>query len=260
MTAITDLKDQAGDFLGSEDFKKIMPYLLSGGAGAAVGGVMSGRRRKENGEGRVGYMGRILRNALMAGGLAGGSHYLLGKGLDKTLGSIDGQHVRTGKGEDSGPLASTVKNVSFSPLTAAAAGGAGLVMTHGNELIGAGNAGKASNLKALAKQLKGMDVDVLKSKNVNEIADLVPDHLEDTRRAAGLASSKIGPGQEFLKSIPGLTPEKAEKLKGYLSTIGRKGMSTFGQSHTRRAGRGALGLAAAGVPALAGAFMTDHET
>ena len=70
------LKGQASDFLQSDQFKTLAPYLISGGAGAVLGGLMTGRRRKRQGEGRLGHLGRVLRNALLAGGLAGGGHYL----------------------------------------------------------------------------------------------------------------------------------------------------------------------------------------
>jgi len=261
MTTITDLKDSASDFVGSDDFKKILPYLISGGASAAVGGLLSGRRRKKSGEGRLGYLGRILRNATIAGALGAGGHYLLGKGLDKTIGAIDAEQGLSGEGGDAGPLATTLKNIAFSPVTAAGAGGAALVATDKNGIIGAGRADRASKLSSLVKQLserghKGLDADVLRSKTPAEIAQLVPDELEATRRAAGLPSSKLG--NSFVGKLPGLGVEKAEKLKGFISAQGRTGLlSTFGQSHPRRAGRGAIGLAAAGIPALAGAFLTD---
>ena len=117
----TNLRDQAASYLNSDAFKSLVPYLMSGGVGAIAGGAMSGRRRADSGESRVGYLGRILRNALIAGGLAGGAHYLGAKGLEKTVGNMsDSSTVLSGTPNDEGPLSTTVKNVAFSRRRASA--------------------------------------------------------------------------------------------------------------------------------------------
>tara|TARA_R110002110_G_scaffold49550_5_gene147131 strand:- start:5195 stop:5953 length:759 start_codon:yes stop_codon:yes gene_type:complete len=248
LDTVSDLKDQAGDYLGSDDFKKLMPYLLSGGAAATVGGLLSGRRRKEKDEGRVGYLGRILRNALVAGGLASGSHYLINKGVESTIGSMDTDKMKTGGGEDTGPLATGVKNIAFSPLTAAGAGVAGLAITGRNSLLGDGRVDREKALKALAKRMPlaaDQSAAILKNRSAHYIGANVPAALDETRRAAGLASDK-------LKGAKGTSA-----WKGRLSHAGRRGLSTFGQTWPRRTVRGGVGLVAAGLPALLGAFLTN---
>lgn len=235
-----DLTGKAQDYMNSDSFKKILPYLISGGTGAVVGGALSGRRRKNSGEGRLRYLARILGNATMAGGLAAGGHYLLGKGIEKTKGSVDSDSPITGAEQDTGPLASTTKNILFSPATAAGAGALGLGLTDKLPGIGAGRKGQADALDALIKRMpNSQDASVLRTMKSPEISNLkVPGNLQHLRQRAGLPS---GNG-----------------IKGLMSTLGRKGLlSTLGQTYPQRAGRGALGLAAAGIPALLGAYLTD---
>lgn len=248
---LNSLKDQAGDYLQSDDFKKLMPYLLSGGGAALAGGALTGRRKKEKGEGRMGYLGRILRNALITGGLGAGAHYLVNKGLDKTVGGIaDEANAAADAAPKSGPLETTVRNVAFSPLTAVGSGALGLGLTRGRKSIGAGDTEKSlkgfvSSLQKAYGKKNAPSIDWLRDATAKEIGDLgnVDEHR---RRLAGLPSDLTRGGER-------------SKLKGLLSTAGRKGLSTFGQTHGRRAGRGAIGLAAAGIPLLLGATLTSEE-
>ena len=266
------LKEQATNYLQSEEFKKLIPYLMSGGAGALAGGVLTGRRREERGEGRMGYLGRILRNALITGGLAGGAHYMLGQGAEKTVGNLqDSSKALTGTPGDEGPAATAAKNILFSPVTAAAAGAGALALTHDNAVMGAGN--KDDFRKRLSKELGGSrDAAWLRTATPKELADAVAklkdptaiESAERLRRAAGLASSRIEPGGHgignLLQAIPGVSDEAAAATKGALSTIGRKGLGTFGQNWPRRTGRGALALTAASIPAIIGSLITSDSS
>lgn len=258
------LQDQARDYLQSEDFKKLVPYLLSGGVGALAGGALTGRRREAKGEGRLGYLGRILKNALITGGLAGGAHYLVGKGVDKTVGNLaDSSKALTGTPNDEGPMATTVKNVAFSPLTAAGAGAGALALTHNNAAIGAGD--KSDYLTRFSNEIGGKDKSWLRtatpSEVAAEVAKLAPEAqpvAERLRRAAGVPSSSIEAGSlgELIGKIPGAD---APKVKGALSSVARRGLGTFGQNWPRRTGRAALALTAASMPALLGALVTSDS-
>ena len=228
-----DLTSQAQDYLGSDHFKKILPYLISGGTGAVLGGVMSGKRRKRKGEGRLGYLGRILKNAL----LAAGGHALINKGFEKTVGGEDG--LVNAQPED-GPLETSVRNISRSPITAGLAGGGTLLATAGKPRIGVGDTD--SYLKALAKET-GVDANKLRTGTPTDVSRAVGGSAkaDRLRRLAGLVSSgpdesKLYTAGSWLRRVPG---------------------GLLGHSNARLAGRGALGLTAAGIPAILGALMTS---
>ena len=87
------------------------------------------------------------------------------------------------------------------------------------------------------------------------------------RQEAGLASDGIknllpkGMQKTLLGNPKATSYKNTEKVKGLLSMLTRKGpLSTFGQTTGRRVGRGAPGLAAAGIPALAGAFLSNDPS
>lgn len=269
---IQNLKTQAGEFAQSDKLKSLLPYLLSGGAGAVAGGMVTGRQRADKGESRSGYMGRVLRNALAAGGLAAGGHALINKGLDSTVG---GFKAAEGTSRVEGPLETATKNIAFSPLTAAGAGGAALLATHKRPFIGAPS---TDGHLAKFKYHHAVDTDlpVLRASSAREIGDLEraagPGYDAKTRRMAGLSSDVMTDSQRKLldKYLPqklldklspkGLADREAQlrAVKGNLSAVLRKGpMSTFGQSNLSRAGRGSIGLAAASIPALLGAFTPE---
>lgn len=267
---LNGIKNQASDYLQSDDFKSLLPYLMSGGTGALVGGMLTGRRRAESGEGRGAHMRRILLNALMAGGLAGGGHYLLNKGLNSTVGAVDEKHTLSGGDEDPSPLSSAVKNIAFSPLTAAGAGATALAATDGHSFLGAGRQIAEEKLRAISLKT-GTPVDLLKDMAPHEVDTLIEkarlgqlpgskgkmlpaaDISLKSRQLAGLPSAE---GRGSLKFLGGLG-----KYKGGVSNALRRNpiLSTFGQTYPRRAMRGALGLAAAGIPALIGSFLTSDN-
>ena len=229
---MTDIKD----YLGSEDFKSVMPYLLSGGGGALAGAYLSGRRRKDSGETKGSHMLRVLRNSLLAGGLAAGGHALLNKGFNDTVGSVDEINPVSGRPGSDGPLPSTIRNIAFNPLTAGAAGIAGLGLTDKMQFFGANRPKMEQALEALSSKGAGSTA-ALRFADAAEGLRLDNKGLKYLRQTAGIPS---GTG-----------------VRGALSTIGRRGLSTFGQSAPRQVGRGALGLLFAGLPAIAGSFLTE---
>ena len=262
---LSGLKDQVGAFAQSDELKAAIPYLLSGGAGALAGGLVTGRQREEKGEDRSDYLKRILRNALVAGGMASGGHYLLNKGVESTVGSLADENALTGGTEtgEQGPLGSLARDVAFSPLTALGAGAAALKATHNSDLVGHGN--PDAFLRAFMKQTGTTD----SAEHLRHVAS--PEYIESLggddslRQKAGLPSTKMRPGTEFLNKIPQGVLDRipgvegdVSKLKGGLSSLTRKAGRTFGQTHGHRAMRGSIGLAAAGLPALVGALLTDE--
>jgi hypothetical protein len=279
--------DSVKNFTESGELKSLLPYLLSGGAGAALGGMASGRQREEEGEERSSYLSRVLRNALLAGGVAAGGTYLVNKGLGSTVGSI----ANDGGGE--GAATTMAKNIAFSPLTALGAGGTALYATHNMPGIGAKD-GIDDHMADMLAKTKGhfntsggvgeLTEKRLRAMTAGEIGNLEraamsapgSSYSDRSRRLAGLSSDVVDPKrhlkgfmgldmlapQKLLDVLPGTRgisgrDEQLRALKGFLSTASRKHLaSTFGQSGMRRIGRGTLGAVAAGGPALIGALLT----
>lgn len=234
--AMSDISGKAGEVMNSEQFKKLLPYLLTGGAGAAVGGMVTGKRDVRKGESRTSHLGRVLLNALLVGGGAAGATALLSRSKDNLLGSQEEMTQMLNK-DNEGPMAATTRAVAFSPLTAMGAGALGLGATQGSKgFLGAGTHESEAALSALAKKVKLSPAE-LKLKTPEEIAALnLTGSSNKLRQAAGIGS---GTG-----------------ARGVVSNLARRGLSTFGQSWPRRMSRGALGLTAAAIPALLGAALT----
>jgi hypothetical protein len=354
---MTNALDSLKDTLQSDQFKKILPYLLLGGAGAAGGAYMTGarRRNRRNPESRLGYLGRVLKNSLIAGGLTAGVAGLARYGMDK----LDKQTTSDGKqlaGMDN-PTDQALRSALFSPVTALGAGTAGLLATHKIPAIGANTAARDKMRESFAKVLeygsKGKDGRV--DPNVTALLKASPVELsqklqqlgitkvdgldiETARRVAGLTlgasfnkapltdlrlgstlkrmiSSPSSAGSEInnlkgrfrqspvgnaieesakairegfqkveqpngqmtrdfgaIKQIPGAIMNelqllkntdgakyKGEQARQFLSRFSRRGLATLGQSGGRRTFRTGLGLTAATIPALVGAFATDEK-
>lgn len=242
---VENFKGKAGDTLSAA-----LPYLLSGGAGALAGGLLTQRQREDEGESRGEYLRRVLRNAALTGGLASGGHLLLNKGVESIIGDADDRQtgILTGDESTEGPLSSTIKQLAFSPFTAAGAGATGLAMTRKKDLIGVPDT--ADDLALLAKKLD-MDPREVQRLTPEQVGAKVSGNatLERLRRAAGLGSTSDAPS--YLQNL------SAER-KGQVSNIGRRyAGKLLGQTPGRWAGRGAVGLAAASIPALLGAALTD---
>lgn len=154
---MTNAIDQLKSTLQSEQFKKILPYLLIGGTAATAGAYMTGERRKNRRrpESRMGYLGRVLRNALVTGGLAAGAAGLARYGSDK----LSGKAVQQGfqpPGVDN-PTDQALRSTLFSPVTALGAGAAGLWGTHKLPGIGADTKSRDAMLKVVADAVGGKD-------------------------------------------------------------------------------------------------------
>lgn len=247
--------------IGDIDINKIAPYLLAGGIGAGAGALMTGKRRKKKGEGRLSHLGRVLGNALMAGGLAGGGAALLHKGYNSVTGAADDVTKATEPNE--GPLESTVRGAAFSPLTAVGAGAAGLGLTHGNETFGVGPKAQAGQLQNFAKRL-GLSPQDVSNSTAEEVDGLIKAKAKKMfAGTAGAGADAEARMVDFLNrgrrgaNVAG----GADKLHRIASRVSRSGpLSTFGPTWGRRAGRGALGLTAAALPALIGSFATKDRS
>jgi hypothetical protein len=308
--------EQLKGTLESEQFKKILPYLLVGGAGAAGGAALTGGRRNKKGESRLGYMGRVLRNALVTGGLAAGAAGLARYGADKLSNPAASADGKQAPGLDN-PTDQALRSSLFSPAAAVASGGLGLGLTHKIPGIGANTAARESARKAVADAIGVKSTDSLmrmtpsdlanKLRGIKEIDGMSP---EVARRAAGLTVGPAPSGAPFadlqlrktlasiLKSPKGAKGEAMQMLdrlknsplgdaaintykhptnilnelrtlksdpslegaRQIGSRLTRRGlMSTFGQTGGQRALRSGVGLTAAAIPALIGAFVTDEK-
>lgn len=241
--------EQARAGIDSPQLKKLLPYLLAGGAGAAAGGIMSGRRKKRSGETRGQYLTRVLRNAAVTGGLVGGGSYLAAEGFKKTIGAADLENPLTGKDGDQGPLASGLRDVAFHPATAAAAGLGTLGATINSKTLGANPLAGERETQMLA-DLKGRGV-----KGVASKADLVGLGRKDPaafKAALGTDPSTLRDARSAGVNIhaPGTLAHTTTSLAKPISNL-------MGRTTGRRIGRGALGAGAALLPALLGALTTD---
>lgn len=252
--------EKISQLANSEEFKKVLPYLLAGGVGAGAGAIATGSRNIEKDETRLQHLGRVLRNALIAGGLAAGGTALVNQGIKRTAGAVDKENFSTGSPGNEGPLSTGLKGALFSPVSAGLAGATGLALTHNFSNIGAGTGDMANNAKMLAKRLGMSEAD---------FAPKTPKDIDAAIRSKAQAAFKGVPyaaaatDQQTLDElmrlrrgagmVGGDTP-----LKRIVSLVSRRGpMSTFGQTTGRRLGRASLGGAAAAVPALVGAALTS---
>ena len=167
--------EQLKGTLESEQFKKILPYILIGGAGAAGGAALTGGRRNKKGESRLGYMGRVLRNALVTGGLAAGAAGLARYGADKLSNPAASTDGKQAPGFDN-PTDQALRSSLFSPAAAVASGGLGLGLTHKIPVIGANTAARDSVLDDIAKQLGG--------RSRQEVLNMKPSVLKSEMSAA----------------------------------------------------------------------------
>ena len=140
--------DALKNTLQSEQFKKIMPYLLAGGAGAVGSTLMTGGRRGfgKRKESRMGYLGRVLRNALVTGGIAAGGTALARYGADKLSNKTTTNGLQA-SGMDN-PTDQVLRASLFSPAAATGAGIAGLAATHHMPWIGS-DATDVKNMREL---------------------------------------------------------------------------------------------------------------
>jgi hypothetical protein len=263
--------DAAGNKLnelaGSEEMKKLMPYLVSGGLGAGAGALLTGKRRARKGESRTSHLGRVLGNALIAGGLTAGSHALLSKGVASASGKDVQDHISP-ELPDEGPLAANLRTAAFSPLTAGAAGVGGLMATSKLGLLGNGHAQVKMDRENFIKKMNAGGGTL----NESDITSMPTSDLQDkmntasnrpakgTPWVASANDTKLAEELKRLRQRGGIAGGDT-KLQRILSNISRRGpLSTFGQTTPRRIGRGALGLTAAAVPSMLGALLTTDKS
>ena len=111
--------DTIKGFVEDGGLKKILPALLAGGGTALAAGAITKRHKKPNGkkEDRKDYTKRLLRNALVAGGLGAAGTAAVQYGL----GQFAKESPTPMEGVDN-PLEEATKNVTYSPLVGAGAG------------------------------------------------------------------------------------------------------------------------------------------
>ena len=146
MTANIPGLDDLKSFAQSDQFKKILPYLLTGGAAAGAGALMT--RKKKRGGGRFSHLTRVLGNALLAGGAAAGATGLARYGLDKLQSPATAAAPAINKPSDN-----ALRDTMFGWPAAIASGAAGLTLTHKLPVIGADTKGRDSALEAIRRAL-----------------------------------------------------------------------------------------------------------
>jgi hypothetical protein len=254
------MTDKFNEITNSEEFKKALPYLLAGGLGAGAGALVTGGRNTRKDESRVSHVGRVLRNALLTGGLAAGGTALVNAGLDNTVRAVDKDNFSTGGPGNEGPLSTGLKDALFSPASAVGAGGLGLALTHNAKSMGAGREGMANNANLLRQRL-GMSEADFAPKTSADIDAAIRSKATPSFKGAPFAPPV--PDKQVLDELMRLRRGAGmiggdTQLKRIISAVTRRGpLSTLGQTTGRRFGRGALGLTAAAIPALAGALLTN---
>lgn len=243
-----DLMESIGKGLGSVrdtvTDPKVLPYLLSGGAGAAAGGFLTSRTPERPGEDRGSRRKRILRNAALLGAGTAGAHKLINDGLPGI----------TAPKPPGGPTApqAALEGVSKNPAYYGVAGGtlAGLVARMSGKEEAKNTGSVLRNLDP--KNFKDIDPSKVNTRNLlmNKIKELTqggnplktPGGARVTNtdlRGAGINADKVmnaGPRLNWaaIKSIlpdvlgrgvgdPDLGNSQAARglLKSHLSTVAR---------------------------------------
>jgi hypothetical protein len=190
---------------GGVDLNEMLPYLLTGGVGAAAGGYLASRKKRKKGEGRARHLSRILGNALLAGGMAAGGHALLRRGLSDVAGA--GGAVDTIKNVPDSPARSGTRTLLTNPLTGAASSIATLAVTDKLPMIGADRAGTLA-----AKNLLAGD---LTSKHVHESLSAAAQRRVAARTAELYANARAGGT---------LDAEASKRLKEMMQSVAEKEM------------------------------------
>lgn len=135
----------------TDTLKNTSPALLAGIIGATAGGGLTLASKRPRRETRSAYIARILKNALMTGGLAAGGAALLDKGMRSTVGSTNVAAPLAGDKGNEGPLPPLVKNLLYSPMASMVGAGGSVYGLSGLRGMGAAQ-NKASD--AFHSQLK----------------------------------------------------------------------------------------------------------
>lgn len=223
---ISDAGSKIGDVLQSDDVKKILPWLLAGGAGAIAGGAMTGARKRKgrpDEEGRLKYLARVLGNAALAGGLVVGGGKALQYGSQRLA---DAAPAPEGKEPLKSPLSSTIGELASSPLVAAPAGATGLI---GFNKIFSGHGKDMANARAAIEANLG-------GQNVGSLNALPKDQFDEAVRLANESSKiKFDPmADKRLAQLAGLRPLDAIQGTGKVADA-RRFLARFMNSSTGRA-------------------------
>lgn len=256
------------------DLNALLPYLISGGGGALAGALATGRRKERSGESRLGYLGRILKNSLLAGGVAGGSHYLLNKGVENLTSSGESAAYDLQKKLGLDPEASAAKSWTkeFLEGKSGVMLGAGLYGASNflpQRFIGSGSADRAAARNSIATKLgiKAEDLDRRGVKTIQSAIDAYNDTqpsgnnlkaitTEDGRRA-GLGSAKMSEFHKrmFEKYAPDwLKKRNYPKLVGRISRASRSpyvsNVLGLGTTRPQQVVRSLLALTAMAAPSM----------
>ena len=224
-----------------EEVKKALPYLMVGGGGALLGGLATGSRRKHDGEGRIGYAGRLAKNMGLAGLLAGGGAAALHKGYGAVKDSLDMEHPFTGKDADLSPVASLGKDLAFSPLTAGAAGLGMLAATRGGTK--ATEAAAQQSLSTIFKRVAGSTTAAM-----GRTGAARDEMIQDILRATKVADR---PSTITRLHQAGL-PTYGARAGSSINNMTAEGGATTADRLKVWAGDGKTGLNEAGVPGYTG--------
>ena len=255
---ISDAGSKIGDVLQSEDVKKLLPWLLAGGAGAIAGGAMTSARKRKgrpDEEGRLKYLARVLGNAALAGGLVVGGGKALQYGAQRLA---DAAPAPEGAEPLKSPLSATIGGLASNPLTAGVTGAGGLIgfnkifSGHGKDMakaqaaiesnLGGGRSIDALNIlpKAefdeavrMANESTKIKFDPMADKRLAQLAGLRPldaiqgtGKVADTRRflarfmnsSAGRALGSTGTARGIRGGVIGLSALAPSLLYNYFAS------------------------------------------
>lgn len=246
---ISDAGSKIGDVLQSEDVKKLLPWLLAGGAGAIAGGAMTGARKRKgrpDEEGRLKYLARVLGNAALAGGLVVGGGKALQYGSQRLA---DAAPAPEGKEPLKSPLSATIGGLASNPLVAGGAGAGGLI---GFNKIFSGHGKDMADTRADLETMFGKKIGVLNKMDKPEF-----DTFRQTQESLG--GFKLDPRDA---QLAGLRPLDAIKGTGKVADT-RRFLARFMNSSTGRA-LGSTGTArgirggVVGLSALAPSLLYNY--
>lgn len=233
--------------------------MLVGGAGALAGGLMTGDRRKAYGESRTGHLGRVLRNALLTGGLAGGGALALRSAVNNTVGAVDMEHPITGSDQNVSPVVQTAERATSSPLAGAASATGALALTRNWK--GLGSAGPRD---AMRKGLLSRMVDhgYMNKSDTPEVLGAVPGaKMRDFAKTfVDSGGPNSGIKDQELKSLfrqSGMVDPRTTGLNKIWQAVSRNPVANemIGTTPGRAAIRGGMATGAYYLPALLNHFL-----
>jgi hypothetical protein len=253
--------DKIGDVLQSDDMKKLLPWLLAGGAGAIAGGAMTARRKRRgrpDEEGRLSYLARVLGNAALTGGLVVGGGKALQYGAQRLA---DSAPAPEGQEPMKSPLSSTIGEVASNPLVAGATGVGGLLGF--NKTLGSSHLKDMAKAKAaIESNLRGSTVDSLNELSKSDFDKAVQLSNKATKLnydpMANKATAQLA-GLRPLDSIQG-TGKVADARRLLAKLMSSSGGRALGSTGAARGVRGGvLGLSALAPSLLYNYFASQPQ-